>query len=100
MRTCTASTLAVALLFTSRYAPAQFDNPVTKEFQGRWQLVEFELAGGKLTVQEVNALDMVLVIERNQFSYWSKGKKDAFGRIAVDQSQDPLILNKSTLKGK
>ena len=31
-------------------AAAQFDNPVTKEFQGRWVLTGFELAGGKLRV--------------------------------------------------
>lgn len=42
--------------------------------------------------QEVKALDMTLVIEGNRFSYWAKGKKDAFGRIAVDASPEPPTL--------
>ena len=29
-------------------APANFNNPVLKDLQGRWQLTEFDLGGGKL----------------------------------------------------
>lgn len=73
-------------------APAQFNNPVLKDLQGRWQLIDFDLGAGKLSAEEVKALDMTLVIEGNRFSYWAKGKKDAFGRIAVDASQEPPTL--------
>lgn len=73
-------------------SPAQFNNPVLKDLQGRWQLTEFELGGGKLSADEVKKLDWVLVIEGNRFSYWQKGKTGSSGRIAVDASQEPPTL--------
>lgn len=77
---------------TGSTAMAQFDNPEIKKFQGRWQLTEFELAGGTLSVEEVKALDTTLTIEGNSYTLNGKGVKPVFGRVAVDPSQSPPTL--------
>lgn len=71
---------------------ARFENAVLEKFQGSWRLTGWELAGGKLTAEEMKARDDVMVIEGNNFTYLDKGQKVYFGRIAVDSTQDPPTL--------
>ena len=80
------------LTSTGSTAPAQFENAEIGKFQGHWQLTEFELAGGKLSAEEVKALDTTLTIVGNEYTLTVKGGKPVFGRVAVDPSQSPPTL--------